>query len=120
MCALEAPHAFSSPALLICSGLVPHEAGCSVGGFTTKPRLLVRVASEDALDFVARYVLGVGLDVNAGLGWIWREDSEDDRTGGATDGFEEVFDDGPVDEGGGVIQHRGIHLVAASLAVQGS
>ena len=58
---------------------------------------MLRIAGEDALDFVARDVLSIGLDVDAGSGWVRRVDRKDDRAGGAADGFEELLDDGPVD-----------------------
>ena len=58
---------------------------------------VLRIAGEDSLDFVAWDVLSVGLDVDAGPRWVRRVDRENDRTGGAADGFEELLDDGPVD-----------------------
>ena len=69
-----------------------------IGGWVNdEAKAVLLVAGKDALDFVAGDVLSVGLDVDAGLGWIGRVDGEDDRAGGATDGFEELLDDGPID-----------------------
>ena len=59
---------------------------------------MLLVSGKDALDFVAGYVLSVGLDVDAGLGRIGRVDGEDDWAGGAADGFEELLDDGPINQ----------------------
>lgn len=59
---------------------------------------MLRVTGEDALDFAARYVFGIGFDVDAGPRRVGRVDREDDRTGGAADGFEEFFGDRPVDQ----------------------
>ena len=59
---------------------------------------VLRVAGEDALDFAAGHVLSIGLDVDAGLGWVRRINGKDDWAGGAADGFEEFFGDRPIDQ----------------------
>lgn len=61
-------------------------------------KAVLRVAGHNAFDLAARYVFGIGFDVDAGPGRIGRVDREDDRTGGAADGFEEFLCDRPVDQ----------------------
>ena len=74
-----------------------------LGGWVNdEAKAMCGVTRKNAFDFVARYVLGVSLDVDAWLGGIWREDSEDDRTGGTPDGFKE----GPLRQGE-LLEHRG-------------
>ena len=55
--------------------------------------------AEVLFDVEAWYGLGFTLEVPAGLGGVWWVDGEDDGAGGATDGFKELVDDIPVDDG---------------------
>ena len=59
------------------------------------------VAREDALDFVAWDVFRISLDVNAGLGRVRGINGKNNGSSGATDGFKEVFGDGPVNQSRG-------------------